>query len=128
MAKLQFKGSILDNKHLHQVNLSLFSFEDDGSKIVYSPALDLSGYGNTEKEAKASFEEALKEFLRYTTHKGTFTKELKRLGWEVGVRLKKSKPAKAPDLAHMLQTNDYLARIFETKNFKKFNEAIELPV
>ncbi len=125
MAKIQFKGSIKDTRNIHQFELSLFSFIDEGVRIIYSPALDLSGYGKTVAEAKVSFELTLEEFVRYTSNKNSLQKELKRLGWEIK---KKSKPYSAPELSSMLQKNDYLANIFETKDFKKYNETVALPI
>ena len=35
-----------------------------GLTVIYSPALDLSGYGSSEDEAKGSFEIALEEFIK----------------------------------------------------------------
>ena len=125
MAKIQFKGSIKDTRNIHQFELSLFSFIDEGVRIIYSPALDLSGYGKTVAEAKVSFELTLEEFVSYTSNKNSLQKELKRLGWEIK---KKSKPYSAPELSSMLQKNDYLANIFETKDFKKYNETVALPI
>ena len=125
MAKIQFTGSIKDTRNIHQFELSLFSFIDEGVRIIYSPALDLSGYGKTIAEAKVSFELTLEEFVRYTSNKNSLQKELKRLGWEIK---KKSKPYSAPELSLMLQKNDYLANIFETKDFKKYNETVALPI
>jgi hypothetical protein len=124
MAKIQFTGSIKDTRNIHQFELSLFSFIDEGVRIIYSPALDLSGYGKTIAEAKVSFELTLEEFVRYSSNKKSLQKELKRLGWEIK---KKSKPYSAPELSLMLQKNDYLANIFETKDFKKYNETVALP-
>lgn len=49
--------------------------------IIYSPALDLSGYGNTINEAKESFKIALEEFIRYTLNENTFNDVMKKLGW-----------------------------------------------
>ena len=71
MTKIQFKGSVNDKMIEHQFKLSLFSFIDDGVRIIYSPALDLSGYGKTIAEAKVSFELTLEEFVRYTTNKNS---------------------------------------------------------
>jgi hypothetical protein len=107
----------------HEFNLSLFQFEDDGVTIVYSPALDLSGYGNDDKEARNSFKEALQEFLRYSLNKGTFLKELKRLGWMIT-----KKKSNAPKLENMLSENDYLADIFEHKEFRKYNSKVRMPI
>lgn len=49
--------------------------------IIYSPALDLSGYGNTINVAKKSFKIALEEFIRYTLNENTFNDVMKKLGW-----------------------------------------------
>ena len=35
-----------------KTSLDIFSYKEDNVRIVYSPALDLSGYGNTVEEAK----------------------------------------------------------------------------
>lgn len=55
-----------------QVDLALILFEEDGSQIAYCQALDVSGYGNDEEEAKRSFEISLSEFFRYLINKKTF--------------------------------------------------------
>ena len=36
MTKIQFKGSVNDKMIEHQIKLSLFSFIDDGVRIIYS--------------------------------------------------------------------------------------------
>lgn len=46
-------------------DLTLISFIEDGVHILYSPDLDLPGYGYTEDEAKQSFRVALEAFLQY---------------------------------------------------------------
>ncbi|HEY4787807.1 MAG TPA: hypothetical protein VIH57_17245 [Bacteroidales bacterium] len=63
--------------------LPIIAFEEDGAKIVYCPALDLSGYGLDENEADESFKISLDQFISYTIHKNTLDKELRRLGWKV---------------------------------------------
>lgn len=64
-------------------NLPVIKFEEESLFFIYSPALDLTGYGKTEGEAQSSFEETLSQFLNYTTNKKTLVSELKKLGWEV---------------------------------------------
>ena len=74
------------NINVQEVKLQLLYFkeevEGDLTHYFYSPALDLYGYGDTKKDAEASFQVHLEEFIRYTTHEGTFLSELKRLGWQ----------------------------------------------
>ena len=72
-----------DDHHRINVKLSLIEFEEDGLYFVYSPALDLTGYGATEKDARDSYDIAMEEFLKYTANKASINKELRRLGWTV---------------------------------------------
>jgi hypothetical protein len=67
-----------DGRNLISAKLSLIEFEEGGLFFVYSPALDLTGYGKTEKDARDSYNLAMEEFLRYTTNKKTAFKELER--------------------------------------------------
>lgn len=78
-------------KGSEQVNitLKLLLFKEDGVNFVYSPALELTGYGPGEEEAKKSFEIVLEEFVRYTENKDTIYSELERLGWWTVNRSKK---------------------------------------
>jgi hypothetical protein len=64
-----------------EANLPVLFFEDNGVSIVHCPALDLSGYGKTEDEARRSFEVVLEEFFDYTLEKSTLAKVLNKLGW-----------------------------------------------
>jgi hypothetical protein len=62
-----------------KVQLSLVEFKEGVSYIVYSPALDISGYAETAKDARNSFKEALNYFLEYTIENNTLYQELKRI-------------------------------------------------
>lgn len=61
--------------------LAIFLFKEDDNFIAYSPALDLSGYGKTEEEARDSFNIVLKEYFDYAINEGTLYKDLKEHGW-----------------------------------------------
>lgn len=50
--------------------------------VVYSPALDLCGYGKTVDEATRDFDVAFKIFVEETTQHGTLGKALEELGWK----------------------------------------------
>lgn len=106
-----------------EVSLWLLTFVEENVIFIYSPALDLTGYGYTEKEAKRSFEETLTEFLKYTTNKKTLLAELKRLGWSI----EKEKIKSQPTLVDMVNKNDYLKDIFEHKPYTKYLESVHLP-
>lgn len=106
------------------VKLSLIQFVEDGIYQVYSPALDLTGYGKTPDEAMASFKETSNEFLHYTTKKGTIYGELKKLGWNI----KNKKKVSSPSLIDLLNKNKYLADIFEDKQYTKIDQSVDIPV
>jgi hypothetical protein len=55
-----------------KARILLFHFKDmHGVHFIYSPHLDLTGYGYSHEEAKQSFEVVLKGFIDYTIKKGT---------------------------------------------------------
>ena len=112
-------------KHI-DVNLSLIVFEEDNSKIVYCPALDVSGYGPSEDEAMSSFAVMLGEFFTYTLNKKTFDKELIRMGWKI--RNSKVKKMTPPSMSELLDSNDNFSRIFNNHSFRKIDKNVEIPV
>lgn len=121
----KISGKWKDNEHTVDVNLSLIIFEEDGSNVVYCPALDISGYGLNEQEAIESFKVCLGEFLLYTLHKKTFVSELKRMGWII--KKNEAKPMIPPTMSQMLEENVNFSNIFNNYPFKKINEQISLP-
>lgn len=50
--------------------------------VVYSPSLELSGYGKTWLEAEEDFRRSVKIFIEETTANHTFEKALLTLGWK----------------------------------------------
>lgn len=108
-----------------KVNLSIIAFKEDESLITYCPALDIAGYGISETESIESFQHVLGEFLLYTTRKGTFIPELRRLGW--AIKNSKRKPMLPPDMSELLQNNENFHRIFNNHDFRKFDYQVEMP-
>ena len=119
MKRMADQGKILNIK----VQLPIISFDDNGCKVVYCPALDLSGYGRTEDEAKESFQVTLEEFFRYTINKKTLDKVLSKLGW---IRSSKKKIS-PPTMDAMLARNRNFRSIFNTHSFTKTSAAISIP-
>lgn len=112
-----------DGRNWITVNLSLIEFEEEGLHFVYSPALDLTGYGKTEDAARESYALAMEEFLKYTSSKESTLKVLERLGWTVSNK----KKVTAPSLSALIQSRSYLEEIFTEKNFRKTNENVTIP-
>jgi hypothetical protein len=126
MSKLRLKaslGNLPKNKRV-DVNVLIVAFVEDSLYYYYAPQLDVYGYGQTETEAKESFEITLHEFFRYTLNKGTLQDELKRLGWKLQ---KKSKIILAPDFSQLLQSSADLKDIVENRSFTKTQHLIQMP-
>ena len=119
-----------DFKHKHErvtVKLSVLEFQDGGVHIYYAPALDLSGYGKTEKEARKSFDFVMEEFMAYTLKKGTLHKELRRLGWNI--RSMKQHKIKVPPLEKLAENNEQISQLLNhTPNLKISQQTAEIPV
>ncbi len=112
---------IHDKKGIKKILLkvSLVTFKEDKSFIVYSPSLDLSGYGDTEAEAKKSFETTLTLTVGHCIEKNTFRKMLESLGWFKGI----GSQYKTVGIAAKINTNDYLQQLFnKNKEVKLTND------
>ena len=126
MSNIQLKaslGNLPKNKRV-DVNVLIVTFVEDSLYYYYAPQLDLYGYGQTETEARESFETTLHEFFRYTLNKGTLPNELKRLGWKLQ---KKTKAISAPDFSRLLQLSPDLKDIVENRSFTKTQHLIQIP-
>jgi hypothetical protein len=125
MKQMQYKRKFTGKKGQVTLQIALISFIDDNTHIIYCPALDLSGYGIDETDARKSFDLALEEYLNYTINKRTLWIDLKNLGWVI--RKNKQKPAVPPPMSQLLERNEEFSRIFNNYPFKKFNTGVSLP-
>lgn len=129
MAQLRFNGKLqrADGARV-EVGLSVLAFQDEtGTYLLYCPGLDLYGSGNTAAQARASFKEALEEFVCYTFNKGTLDEELRRLGWRVSGRRNQRVYAEPP-LTRLARTNEDLQQILNLREYSKYHQSVELPV
>ena len=117
-------GKWEDSSGRIEMSLQVLVFKEDKVTIAYLPALDLSGYGDSEKEALASLDIVLSEYFVYTTRKGSFTSDLKARGWKV---TKKTKPFVAPELTTLFAENDYLQDIVNNKDYKAKMKPVQIP-
>jgi len=71
MSEIAISGGFTHKDRTVGFRLGMYLFREDGRYIVYCPALDMSACGETEMEAKSSFEETLRMFNSedYTTYK-----------------------------------------------------------
>lgn len=124
MSNLHLKADLGFENDKYQVGLSLVEFQEDNVIIIYSPALELSGYGYDYSEAKNSFFEALHEFFRYTNNKNTLNEVLKNLGWNIKGSKKKPK-FDPPKDSELVISNPIFNEIVNNKNYKVSREDIE---
>ena len=124
MSVLQITANLGFSNQKYHVGLSLVEFNEEDVIIVYSPALDLSGYGYTKEEAKNSFTESLHEFFRYTHNKNTLDQVLKDLGWSIK-GTKKNPKFNPPKDSDLVSSNLLFNDIVNTKNYRVSRENVE---
>lgn len=111
-----------------KVKLLLLSFQDENKiHFVYSPHLDLTGYGKSTKEANDSFDIMLDDFIDYTIKKKTIGKVLENLGWSIKGALKKPKKVIAPSITNIIGKNKYVSEIFDKYPVQTHHEDIQIP-
>ena len=103
------------------VNVQVYLGQQGDYYVAYCPALELSSYGDSEKDAKEGFEEALNIFLKDTYEKGTFEKVLLKLGWSLKQR---PKPIYTPP--HF--TKDSLRKFDHHPPKRHFTERVSIPL
>jgi hypothetical protein len=124
MQQGNLKGEKSFGKKYIKVDLQVLFFQEDNIHYAYMPSFDLTGYGNTDEEARSSLTVVLDEFLRYTLNKNTFFIELQRLGWKI----KSSKrPMYAPQMSDLINTNDQLKDIVNSKQYTTSNYEVNVP-
>ena len=107
-----------------KVDQQVLIFEEDNIHYAYMPSFDLMGYGDTEENAKESLTVVLDEFLRYTLNKNTLFIEMQRLGWKIR---SKQKPMYAPQMSEMINMNEQLKDIVNSKQYTSSNYQVNIP-
>ena len=128
MSQYLFKKGINKDSNMIHVRLLLIHFKDENKvNFIYSPHLDLTGYGNNISEAKTSFEIVFDDFLDYTIKKNTIGKVLEKLGWQLKGSIKKPKKIIAPSITSIIKENDYISDIFDKYSTKTFHQEVGIP-
>lgn len=106
------------------VNVPVMIFEEANIHIAYTPVLDISGYGETEEEAKKSLEVCVTEYLSYTVNKKTLFDDLIAHGWTIR---KKTKPFIAPEITDLINKNEYLHDIVNSRAYRMDRMNVDIP-
>lgn len=124
-----FEGKYRDKTATVKVRLLLVHFQDENKvHFIYSPHLDLTGYGNNITEAKASFEIVFEDFIDYTIKKQTISKVLTGLGWVLKGTEKHPKKVIAPSITSVINDNKYVSEIFDKYPVNTYHKEVGLPV
>jgi predicted RNase H-like HicB family nuclease len=120
-----FRGKFINKSTQSvEVRMDLIEYEENNIYFVYSPALDLIGYGTTQQEARESWQTVLEEYFTYTLNKKTLVKDLESRGWTVKHNKKQFTP---PTFSWMVLNNQQLKEVYDNHNFKKVSEPISMP-
>jgi predicted RNase H-like HicB family nuclease len=103
-----------------EVQIDIILVKEGEYYVALCPSLNVSSYGETQKEAKSAFDEALKIFISETDKNGNLEKELLKNGW---VLQQQPKPSyKPPRLSVFPDAAAY------KKSKLKFKEKIAIPL
>jgi len=128
MAQYIFEGKYKDRTASVKVRLLLVQFKDENNvHFIYSPHLDLTGYGNNPGDARRSFEIVLEDFVDYIIKKKTLGKVLTSLGWELKGSAKKPKKVLAPSITSVIKDNKYVSEIFDKYPVNTYHQEVGLP-
>lgn len=130
MAKYLFEGGYKNQAGEVKTKIILLHFIDDKNiHFIYSPHLDLTGYGNSIEDAKSSFTIAFEDFVDYTLTKNSLGIVLKELGWKIKGTIKNPKKLKAPAMSDVIKANDYVSEIFDNyPTVQTSQQEVGLPV
>ena len=128
MAQYIFEGKYQNSSSSVKVRLLLFQFKDENNvHFIYSPHLDLSGYGSNVEEARKSFGMVFEDFIDCTLKKKTLNKVLTELGWELKGSAKKPKKILAPSITSVIKDNKYVSEIFDKYPVNTYHQEVGLP-
>lgn len=117
-------GKVQTRGRVFTVKLDFISFDDGKCRVIYCPALDLSGYGNDEESARQSFQISLEAFLDYSVSNKTLERCLTKLGWTFN----KSNNMVPPKMDNILTHNRSFKHIFNSFPFEKTSSEVFIPV
>lgn len=103
-------------KIISQINGYKFVDKDTKQVVVYIPALEISGYGETTEKADEMLKFNLKEYFQYLTTLSTdkIQIELSKLGWRKGIFKKEFSKAYINingELKNLNAENDHVERL-----------------
>lgn len=65
------------------IDVNVITFKGENHIVAYSPALQISSYGDTKQDAEKALGDNITIFLDYASRKKTLIEDLLNLGWTV---------------------------------------------
>lgn len=124
MKQIGFTGKWSNETKSIKVNVPVMLFKEDNIFIAYVPVLDISGYGESEDDAKESLNISLDHYFTYTHNKNTLAADLIMHGWVIK---RKTKPYIAPEISTLLTKNPYLKDIFDSRKYTMDRMDLSIP-
>jgi hypothetical protein len=123
-----FEGKYKNKETQIRVKLLLIHFIDENEvHFIYSPHLDLTGYGYNFNEARNSFEIVFHDFIEHTIEKKSLDKVLSGLGWSIKQNQHNFKKIMAPSITSVIGKNKHVSDIFDNYAVNTFHEEIGIP-
>jgi len=72
-----------DKNKVIVLQLSVLVFQEGKYFVAYCPSLNLSSYGNSIKDAKKAFDEAMQDYIDYCMENNSLHEDLLKNGWKV---------------------------------------------
>ena len=102
------------------VCVGVYVFINDGSYIAYCPSLDLSGYGQTEAEARGSLDFCLNEYFTYGMSNNVLDADLTKYGW-------KQKGEESTNcFQDLVKKNKNFAKMVDDNDFSKYSTLLSV--
>ena len=82
-----------------ELKLSVLVFQEGDYYVAFCPSLNLSSYGDSIKDAKDGFDEAMGIYLDYCKENGTLHQDLVKNGWVFS--LENNKKVEPPSMVEL---------------------------
>ncbi len=129
MQETIYQGGVQNAPKTIKLRLLLLHFQDENNvHFIYSPHLDLTGYGANLREAKKSFKIVFRDFIDYTTEHQTLETVLGRLGWKLNKDTKNVRKILEPSILSIINKNEHVSEIFDKYPINTFHKEVAFPV
>ena len=114
------KETIIKRQGKYIIDINFISFKGENQIVAYSPALEISSYGDTEQDAQKALEENIHIFLDYTLKKNSLIEDLLNLGWTI---------KKKPDIVFIAPAYNLeeIAKDIAADKYELFERQIAIP-